>query len=97
MVSLDEALLELKSPAEAQALLNLLFTPTELNEISNRWFGCQMAFAGVTQRKISAETGVSGTTAARCARAVREARSDFAVLANRLGITSQISLSRKSP
>jgi uncharacterized protein YerC len=92
MVELAEAILGLQSQAEVSALLNLLFTPTELKVVSNRWLGCQMALGGSTQRSIRASLGMGNSTAARCARVAREAHPDFEPIAVRLGLAARPSI-----
>jgi uncharacterized protein YerC len=90
MIQLPEALLALRSEAEVEALLGVLFTSKEFETISNRWKGCQLAVCGSTQRSISSQLKISGTTAARCARAVRDASSDFTQFVARLGVTARL-------
>ena len=92
MVELREAFLNLQSQAEVTALLNLLFTPAELEGLNNRWRGCQMAIKGSTQRKIRSSLRMGNSTAARCAREVRKAEPEFRAFAGRLGILPQTTM-----
>lgn len=85
-MSVAETLLGLRSHEEVEATLSILFTPLERKEIENRWQGCQMALRKRPQREISSALGMGKTTAARCARVVREAPSPFVHLALRLGL-----------
>jgi uncharacterized protein YerC len=96
MIELTEAFLNLQSQAEVTALLNLLFTPTELKGLNTRWQGCQMAIQGSTQRKMRSSLGMGNSTAARCAKVVRKAEPEFRAFAIRLGILPNPECSKSS-
>ena len=86
MIELNDAILNLQSSDEASALFNVLLTPKEIKEITNRWRGCQMAVCGTPQRAIRDALHISNSTVARCARVVREAPLEFDVFVSRLGL-----------
>jgi uncharacterized protein YerC len=86
VIELNDAFLALQTRSEISEMLNVIFTPKELKEIGNRWQACQMMLQGDTQRAIIAALHVGSTTAARCAKAVREAHSDFDQVIKRLGL-----------
>ena len=84
--SLADALLQLRSPAEARALLADLCTPTEIRTIAERWHVARLLDEGtLTYREIHETTGVSTTTIVRVARFLRqESNGGYRVLLNRL-------------
>ena len=97
MVQLPEALATLRSATEVSAFLAVLFTPKEIAMIDNRWRACQLTIIGTPQRNICAELNVSNSTAARCARVVREASPEFRRIAARLGLPGPVhQLTRRS-
>lgn len=70
---LADALLLLRSPAEARALLNDLCTPAEIRTIAERWHVARLLDAGkLTYREIHDATGVSTTTIVRVARFLKQ-------------------------
>ncbi|MCY7338624.1 MAG: YerC/YecD family TrpR-related protein [Sphingomonas bacterium] len=83
---LAAALLLLRSPDEARALLADLCTPAEIRTIAERWHVARLLDAGdLTYREIHAATGVSTTTIVRVARFLRqEEYGGYRVLLNRL-------------
>jgi TrpR-related protein YerC/YecD len=65
VLSLFEAILELKNTHECEKFFGDLFTPAELKEFANRWRVAQMLDEKVPYEKITEETGMSSTTIAR--------------------------------
>ena len=84
--ALADALLLLKSPAEARAVLADLCTPAEIRTIAERWHVAQLLDeSALTYREIHEATGVSTTTIVRVARFLRqEDNGGYRVLLNRL-------------
>ena len=84
--ALADALLLLRSPAEARALLADLCTPAEIRTIAERWHVARLLDEGaLTYREIHEATGVSTTTIVRVARFLRqEDNGGYRVLLNRL-------------
>ena len=83
---LAAALLLLRSPDEARALLTDLCTPAEIRTIAERWHVARLLDEGkLTYREIHDATGVSTTTIVRVARFLRqEDNGGYRVLLNRL-------------
>ena len=83
---LADALLLLRSPGEARALLTDLCTPAEIRTIAERWHVAKMLDAGeLTYREIHDATGVSTTTIVRVARFLKqEENGGYRVLLDRL-------------
>ena len=83
---LAKALLLLRSPDEARALLADLCTPAEVRTIAERWHVARMLDEGkLTYREIHEATGVSTTTIVRVARFLRqEDNGGYRALLNRL-------------
>ena len=84
--ALADALLLIRSPAEARALLADLCTPAEIRTIAERWHVARLLDEGtLTYREIHEATGVSTTTIVRVARFLRqEDNGGYRVLLNRL-------------
>ena len=84
--ALADALLLIRSPGEAQAVLADLCTPAEIRTIAERWHVARMLDEGaLTYREIHEATGVSTTTIVRVARFLRqEDNGGYRVLLNRL-------------
>ena len=84
--ALADALLLLRSPAEARALLTDLCTPAEIRTIAERWHVARLLDAGeLTYREIHEQTGVSTTTIVRVARFLKqEDNGGYRVLLDRL-------------
>ena len=69
VADLAQALLTLRTGAEAERFLRDLTTPGELQALAERWRVARMLDAGgKSYREISAEAGVSTTTVTRVAR-----------------------------
>ncbi|WP_424244526.1 TrpR-related protein YerC/YecD [Elusimicrobium posterum] len=66
--SLYEALLEIKTIAEAERFLKDLCTPSELRDLNERWQVAQMLSDGNSYRQINENTGISTTTIGRVSR-----------------------------
>ena len=83
---LADALLLLRSPGEACALLTDLCTPAEIRTIAERWHVARLLDAGdQTYREIHDATGVSTTTIVRVARFLKqEDNGGYRVLLDRL-------------
>ena len=72
-LSLTEALLALKTRAEAEAFLTDLCTPAEVRALNERWQIAQLLDRGeFSYREIAEATGASTTTVTRVARFLRE-------------------------
>jgi len=70
---LAEALVTLRSPGEARALLADLCTPAEVHTLAERWHVARLLDEGkLTYREIHEATGVSTTTIVRVARFLRQ-------------------------
>ena len=84
--ALADALLQIRSPDEARALLADLCTPAEIRTIAERWHVAGLLDEGeLTYREIHEATGVSTTTIVRVARFLRqENNGGYRVLLNRL-------------
>lgn len=84
--ALADALLLLRSPADARKLLADLCTPAEIRTIAERWHVARLLDEGtLTYREIHEATGVSTTTIVRVARFLRqEDNGGYRVLLNRL-------------
>jgi len=67
---LYQALAEVRSATEAQAFLQDLCTPAELQAMADRWQVVALLKAGKPYRKIYEETNVSVTTIGRVARSL---------------------------
>jgi TrpR-related protein YerC/YecD len=67
---LYEALASLQSASEAQAFLQDLCTPAELQAMADRWQVVEPIKQDVPYRKIHEQTGVSVTTIGRVARSI---------------------------
>ena len=80
------ALLLLRSPDEARALLADLCTPAEIRTLAERWHVARLLDDGeLTYREIHEATGVSTTTIVRVARFLRqEDHGGYRILLNRL-------------
>ena len=85
--ALANALLLLRSPAEARAVLADLCTPAEIRTIAERWHVARLLDEGaLTYREIHEATGVSTTTIVRVARFLKqEDNGGYRVLLDRLG------------
>ncbi len=71
--SLADALLALKTRAEAEAWLTDLCTPAEVRALSERWLIAQLLDSGnLSYREIAEEAAASTTTVTRVARFLRE-------------------------
>lgn len=83
---LADALLLLRSPEEARALLSDLCTPVEIRTIAERWHVARLLDDGeLTYREIHDATGVSTTTIVRVARFLKqEDNRGYRVLLDRL-------------
>lgn len=83
LAALLEALVSLKDPATAHALLQDLCTPRELEDMAQRLEVARMLDAGVVYARIQAATGASATTVARVARCLKYGSGGYrAVLAS---------------
>ncbi len=70
---LAEALVTLRSPGEARAVLADLCTPAEVHTLAERWHVARLLDEGkLTYREIHEATGVSTTTIVRVARFLRQ-------------------------
>lgn len=81
---LCRALAELKTPEEAEALLEDLCTIAELQEMSNRLVAARMLDAGKTYLEICAATGLSTATVTRVNRARKYGSGGYELILGRL-------------
>lgn len=63
-----QAILGLKTPAEAKRFFRDLLTPREIIEFSNRWYVASLLAAKVPYTEIERLSGLSSTTIARIAK-----------------------------
>lgn len=82
-VSLEAALVAVRSPSEGAAFLLTLMTPKEISTFRHRWDAIQLASGGATQREIRDALGVSIATATRAAHAARENEKTIITLSER--------------
>ena len=78
------ALVEVKTVAEAEALLEDLCTIAELQEMSNRLVAARMLDEGSTYLEICAATGLSTATVTRVNRARKYGSGGYELLLDRL-------------
>ena len=85
---LAEALAQVRTPAEARALLADLCTPAEVHTLAERWHVARLLDTGkLTYREIHEATGVSTTTIVRVARFLRqENEGGYRILLDRMGV-----------
>lgn len=81
---LCRALVEVKTVAEAEALLEDLCTIAELQEMSNRLVAAKMLDEGSTYLEICAATGLSTATVTRVNRARKYGSGGYELLLDRL-------------
>jgi TrpR-related protein YerC/YecD len=81
---LFQAVLALRTAAEARAFFRDLCTPAELEAMADRWAVVAELRRGLPYRKIHEKTGVSVTTIGRVARCLQEGQSGYAMVAERL-------------
>ena len=80
-----EALVSLRTPEEALALLRDLCTVREIEDLSQRLEVARMLDAGVSYVRIQAATGASATTVARVARCLKYGTGGYRTVLDRLG------------
>jgi TrpR-related protein YerC/YecD len=66
--SLYQALLTLETPAEVEAFLYDLCTPTEVAAFADRWHAANLLSLGKSQRDVAFQTGIALATVTRVAR-----------------------------
>ncbi len=81
---LCRALVQIKTPEEAEALLEDLCTIAELQEMSNRLVAAKMLDKGCTYLEICAATGLSTATVTRVNRARKYGSGGYELLLSRL-------------
>jgi len=74
---LFEAFLELKTTEEVGNFCRDLMTLAELEELASRWEVAQKLYEGESQRKVSAETGVSIATVTRVNKWLRKGSNGY--------------------
>ncbi|MBI3564360.1 MAG: helix-turn-helix domain-containing protein [Elusimicrobia bacterium] len=72
--ALCEAVLALKSPADAAAFFADLCTPAELDALAGRWKVARLLDRGLPYREIAEKTGISTATVTRVARCLTYGR-----------------------
>lgn len=88
MAALYEAMAKIDNPTEAEAFLQDLCTPSELQAMADRWIVVGPIKAGVPYREIYQNTGVSVTTVGRVARVIREGRGGYNTIYQRMESSS---------
>jgi TrpR-related protein YerC/YecD len=68
VADLYAAMLRLKTPAEVEAFLADLCTPTEIAAFADRWYAARLLHQGLTQRDVAQQTGIALGTVTRVAR-----------------------------
>lgn len=81
---LYEAISLIKTREEAMQFFEDLCTPTELEAMADRFSVVSLVKAGISYRKIHAETKVSVTTIGRVARALMMGEGGYHIIYNRL-------------
>lgn len=81
---LARALLSMRQPAEALALLRDLCTPAELEAMVDRWRVVPLLRDGLPYRDINQRTGVSVTTVGRIARFLEHGNGGYQLAYERL-------------
>jgi len=82
-IDLFQAILELRSVAEAQRFFYDLCTPAELEGLIDRWQVAQMLVRKVPYRKIAEETNVSTATIVRVARFLNNGNDGYKTIMQR--------------
>lgn len=84
LLSLIDALLALRTPAEMRAFLDDLCTPAELEAMADRWRVVPLLLRETPYREIHDRTGVSVTTIGRIARCLSFGAGGYRIAAERL-------------
>lgn len=82
--ALTDALLALKTPAEAQLFLRDLMTESEIVEFAKRFKAANMLTNNVPYSQIQKETGLSATTVARVSKWLQGAGGGYRLILSRL-------------
>ncbi len=82
--SLFIAFSQIKTPAEAQAFLEDLCTPAEIEAMNDRWRVIPLIKQNTSYRQIHEETGVSVTTIGRVARSLHLGTGGYQQIYNRI-------------
>jgi TrpR-related protein YerC/YecD len=83
--ALYEAILTLKTLAEARRFFRDLLTQTEIEEFAERWKTARLLVSGVPYTRIVEETGISSTTVARVSRWVKKGTGGYKLALKRAG------------
>lgn len=78
-----DAIVALRSRAEAEAFFTDLCTPAELEAMAGRWQVAKRVEAGIPYREIHEQTGVSTATVTRVARALTHGAGGYRILLRR--------------
>lgn len=81
---LIEAILELKSPNEAERFLRDLLTDAEIVEFSNRFCAARMLSDKLPYSSIVKETGLSSTTVARVSKWLNSGADGYKTIISRM-------------
>lgn len=79
-----EAIVSLRDVDEARALFCDLFTPREVEDLSQRLVVARMLDAGASYLRIQQATGVSATTVSRVARCLKYGTGGYRMVLDRL-------------
>jgi TrpR-related protein YerC/YecD len=82
--ALYDALLRLKTRAEAAAFMRDLCTIPEINALSERWSVARRVARGMSYRAVADETGASTTTVTRVAHWLHHGQGGYRTLLERL-------------
>jgi uncharacterized protein YerC len=85
MVSLENALVAIRSREEAAAFLRAAFSPHEVHIFRRRWRAFELFAKGATQRSVAKQLHISTTTATRAAHAALANRRIIESIMSRLG------------
>lgn len=81
--ALIQAILSLRTNAEANAFLRDLLTENELHEFANRWKAARLLAAGISYVEIQNQTGLSSTTVARISKWLHKGMNGYKTMLNR--------------
>jgi TrpR-related protein YerC/YecD len=84
--ALFEAVLSLKSVAEAEQFFRDLCTLRELEEMTRRWSVTRLLATGLPYRQVADETGSSTATVTRISHWLHHGTGGYALMLDRLGL-----------
>lgn len=93
--ALMEAIIALKTPAEARRFFRDLLTEDELIEFGRRWEAAQLLDKKVSYTKIVNQTGLSSTTIARVSKWLNQGMGGYKLMLKRISHHAHASPVRK--